>query len=99
MNKQKLETLLKTVLGNIGNGQAEVMKLGVTQIQVVSERTIRIDIADGKSTLGVNRIKVTLQDNGEVRLRTAKFEELEDVPNINPTNLLEAIKNIAGVTV
>jgi hypothetical protein len=97
MNHDKIKTLVTAILENLGDCKADVMKLGVTGIQVVSERTVRIDIADGKSSTGVNRIKVTLQENGELRVRTGKFEELEDVPNIAPVNLLEALKNIAGI--
>ena len=95
MNQQQLHNLLTTVLGNIDKNKAKA--LGITQVQVVSPRTIRIDIAEGKSTLGVNRIKVTLQEDGSLRIRTAKYEEMEDVPNIAPANLVEVFKNIAGV--
>jgi hypothetical protein len=96
MNEKQLAKLLSAVLGNIG-GPADLKALGVTQVQVVSPRTIRIDIAEGKSAMGVNRIKVTLQEDGTLRIRTAKYEEMEDVPNIAPANIKEAFKNIAGV--
>jgi hypothetical protein len=96
MNEKQLAHLLTAVLGNIG-GPADLKALGVTQVQVVSPRTIRIDIAEGKSAMGVNRIKVTLQEDGSLRIRTAKYEEMEDVPNIAPANLVEVFKNIAGV--
>lgn len=93
----QIEKLLQTILPNLGHSSAEMQQIGIERVMLVSPRTIRMDIKDGKSVNGVNRIKVTLQENGELRIRTAKYEELEDVPNIAPVNLLEALKTFGGV--
>lgn len=64
-------------------------KIGATNIQLASERSLRFDLP--ATATGVNRVKVTLQINGEWRLRTYKVEELEDVPGIAPDSLVGAI--------
>lgn len=75
---------------------AEFMKqIGASNAQVVSDRSIRFDIK--QTSAGVNRIKITLQPDGEWRLRTYKVEELEDVPGILSASLTGAIAQIAGI--
>lgn len=70
-------------------------KISAANVQLVSERSLRIDVP--LTPAGVNRIKITLQPDGEWRLRTYKVEELEDVPGILPASLAGAISQIAGI--
>lgn len=72
-----------------------MMGLKVNNLAVVSERTVRFDIP--ATAKGINRIKVTMQPNGEFRVRTYKVEEVEDVPNVEPGCLQGAIKALAGI--
>lgn len=71
-------------------------ELGVTNIQLVSPRTVRFDIKTTEA--GINRLKVTLQENGELRVRTYKVEEVEDVANIAPDTILSAIKTLTSTS-
>lgn len=70
-----------------------IKSIQATGLQMVSPRSIRFDIP--LTAAGVNRIKITLQENGEWRMRTYKVEELEDVPGIKPESLMGAIKTLA----
>lgn len=70
-------------------------ELKATNLLVASARTIRFDIPE--TPTGINRVKVTIQPDGDMRLRTYKIEEVKDVPNISPDSLQGAIKTLAGI--
>jgi hypothetical protein len=69
--------------------------IGAKNVTMVSPRSIRFDITP--TSIGINRVKVTLQENGEWRMRTYKVEEVEDVPGIVPDSLQDAIKALSGM--
>jgi hypothetical protein len=91
-----MSNIKQTVLAASEAIPVEFMKqIGASNVQVVSDRSLRFDITP--TAAGVNRIKITLQPDGEWRLRTYKVEEMEDVPGILPASLTAAIAQIAGI--
>lgn len=75
---------------------AALQELGVTDITMPSPRTVKMAIK--QTVAGINCIKVTLQENGELRVRTYQIEEVEDVANIAPDKALSAIKALISTS-
>lgn len=91
---QQIRKTVETISAAIP--QDYLTAIGASNLVVASERTIRFDVQD-KEGGGITRVKVSLQPDGDLRLRTYRIEDGEDVPNITPASLQEALKNIAGI--
>jgi hypothetical protein len=86
-NIQKTVQAVASILTN------EVLKkMQASNLTVVSPRTVRFDIP--KTVAGINRVKVTLQENDEFRIRTYTVEEVEDVANIAGSSLIKALADL-----
>lgn len=69
-------------------------QLKATNPKIVSTRSVRFDIPDGKD--GINRIKVTLE-NGKFLVRFYRVQEVEILYDMPAANVADGIKTILGL--
>lgn len=73
--------------------------IGVTNIQMVSARSMRFDLPDGKGKDGINRIKITARENGTVDVRLIEMNERDLIGGVAPDALPGLLSTAVGIDV
>jgi hypothetical protein len=92
---KSIETL-NEVLASIGAPSAFEF-MGASNVQIVSPRSIRFDLPDGKAKDNINRVKITAREDGTIDIRLFEMRELDLIGGIAPANVASTIEAFTGL--
>lgn len=98
-NLPKSVDLINQAMASLGITPIKAQALGITNVKMVSHRSLRFDLPDGKFKMGempgtpnVNRVKITATDTGTIEVRLIEYVEHEKVDGIAPEDLAKTLK-------
>lgn len=75
---------------------AKLKELNVSNLQIVSPRSIRFDAPSGKPGT-IRRVKLTAAEDGTILVQLHEVVEIEMIPQVQPDNVGACIKALTGV--
>lgn len=91
--------LINQAMASLGLTSAKASAIGITNVHMVSPRSLRFDLPTGKYKMGempgtpaVNRVKITATDHGTIDIRLIEVIEHEKVEAIAPGDLAQTLK-------
>lgn len=95
MTSKELAIVAKAL--NTGPARKMLKKMGVTNAQICSARSVRFDLPEGKAKDGINRVKLTGHEDGTLRIQLLQVSEVDLIDPVLPENFAGALAAFTGI--